>query len=1052
LPPKTPFHVVSAKIDLPAMERQTIDWWRDNDIFRRSLAQTEDGPRWTFYEGPPTANGLPGTHHIEARVFKDVMPRFKTMKGFSVPRRAGWDCHGLPVELAVEKEMGITGKVGIEEVGVEEFNARCRESVQRHVGEFEALTERMGYWVDMAHPYRTMTPEYIDSVWWALKTIFDKNLLSEDYRVAPYCPRCGTGLSDHEVAQGYETVSDPSAFVRFPVIDDLAGHSGVDLLIWTTTPWTLVSNTAVAVHPDVDYQVVRHKHDVFVVASALRGSVLGDEAEVLAELKGTDLAGARYHRPFDLVQIPDAHYVVLGDYVTTTDGTGLVHQAPAFGADDLAVCQANSLPVVNPIGPDGRFLDEVPMVGGMFFKDADQSLVDDLRSRELLFKYTSYEHPYPHCWRCHTPLMYYAQLSWYVRTTQISDALLRENENTNWYPKHIKHGRYGDWLTSNVDWALSRSRYWGTPLPLWRTPSGKIIAVGSRKELGELCGRDLSNLDPHRPFIDDIMFTDAATGETATRVPEVIDAWFDSGSMPFAQLGYPHLPGSEDELARDYPAQYIAEAIDQTRGWFYTLMAVGTLVFDRSPYENVVCLGHIMAEDGRKMSKHLGNILEPIPLMDKHGADAVRWFMLCSGSPWSPRRIGDTPLEEIIRKVLLTYWNTTSFFTVYASLTDWVPQTASPVGDRHVLDRWALASVHDLAGTVDTAMENFDTAGAGRAITTFVDDLSNWYVRRSRARFWAGDTDALTTLHECLDVLTRLMAPFTPFITEQVWREVIAPGQVEAPESVHLAAWPPADPAVVDVDLIDLMRVARALTEAGRAARKASGIRVRQPLGRALLSLPDGVVLPPELLKEVADELNIRAFEALGSTDEVVDVSVKPNFRGLGRRFGKQTQQVADLISATDPTRLVTELRENGRTAMDLDGQRIDVGHEDILITEIPRTGWVVHDEGQVTIALDTEITPELKRAGDAREIIRFIQESRKQAGLRVVDRIDLRWAAPSGLRESVLRHHAEIADAVLATTLEESLDQNGAGSYTTHQDDALGIRIQLRRRPTGSD
>ncbi|WP_281245094.1 isoleucine--tRNA ligase [Actinokineospora terrae] len=1035
-----------AKVDLPAMERRIIEWWRDNDLFGQSLARTADGPRWTFYEGPPTANGTPGTHHIEARVFKDVLPRFKTMKGYSVPRRAGWDCHGLPVELAVEKELGISGKSDIEKIGVAEFNARCRESVQRHVGEFEALTERMGYWVDMSHPYRTMSPEYVDSVWWALKTIFDKDLLSEDYRVAPYCPRCGTGLSDHEVAQGYETVSDPSVFVRFPVVGDLAGHSGVDLLIWTTTPWTLVSNTAVAVHPEVDYQVVRAEQGVFLIAAALRQAVLGEGAEVLAEVVGKDLAGLRYQRPFDLVDIPGAHFVVLGDYVTTTDGTGLVHQAPAFGADDLAVCKANGLPVVNPIGPNGHFLDHVPVVGGVFFKDADQTLVDELKTRGLLFKYAGYEHPYPHCWRCHTPLMYYAQLSWYVRTTQIRDALLRENEHTNWFPEHIKHGRYGDWLTNNIDWALSRSRYWGTPLPLWRTPSGKVIAVGSREELGELCGRDLSELDPHRPFIDDITFVDRETGETATRVPEVIDAWFDSGSMPFAQLGYPHVPGSEEEFARGYPAQYIAEAIDQTRGWFYTLMAVGTLVFDRSSYENVVCLGHIMAEDGRKMSKHLGNILEPIPLMDKHGADAVRWFMLCSGSPWSPRRIGDTPLEEIIRKVLLTYWNTTSFFTVYASIADWDPAAAAPVAERHVLDRWALASVHRLAETVDAAMEAFDTAGAGRAITAFVDDLSNWYVRRSRARFWNGDIDALTTLHECLDVVTRLMAPFTPFITEQVWREVIAPGHADAPESVHLATWPRPDRALIDTDLIDQMKVARTLTEAGRAARKASDIRIRQPLGRALIGLPEGVALPDDLVADVAEELNIRAFEPLGAAGEVVDVTVKPNFRALGKRFGKQTQQVANVVNAAEPGALVRDLREHGHATVEFEGRPVELTHEDVLISEIPRSGWVVHSDGDVTIALDTEITPELKRAGDAREVIRFVQDSRKQAGLEVVDRIDLRWSAGEDLRAAVLEHSADIAEAVLATSVTEFAGEAIDEGYAAYQDDALGIRVRLRR------
>ncbi|HVV18196.1 MAG TPA: isoleucine--tRNA ligase, partial [Pseudonocardiaceae bacterium] len=665
------FHAVPPTLDLPATDRRIIDWWRERDIFRRSVGQGADRPLWVVYEGPPTANGEPGVHHVEARVFKDVLPRFKTMKGYSVPRRAGWDCHGLPVELAVEKELGINGKSDIEKVGIAAFNARCRESVQRHVGEFAAMTERMGYWVDFSHAYWTMSPDYVDSVWWALAKIHGDGRLVRDYRVTPYCPRCGTSLSDHEVAQGFENVTDPSVFVRLPVDGDVAGIEGVDLLVWTTTPWTLVSNTAVAVHPDVMYVVATTDTGTFVVAESLLAAVLGPDTRVLARLPGRDLAGVRYRRPFDLVDIPDAHVVVLADYVTTEDGTGLVHQAPAFGAEDLAVARANGLPVVNPIDRAGRFAEDVPLVGGLFFKDADQVLIAELGRRGLLFREHGHEHAYPFCWRCHTPLLHYAQLSWYIRTTEIKDALRRENDRTAWYPEHIKYGRYGDWLDHNVDWALSRDRYWGTPLPLWRCLEGHVTAVPSRAELGRLAGRDVSTVDPHRPYIDEISFACPECGTDAQRVPEVIDAWFDSGSMPFAQLGYPHAEGSVAEFERTYPARFICEAIDQTRGWFYTLMAVGTLVHGRSAYENVVCLGHILAEDGRKMSKRLGNIMQPIPLMDTYGADALRWFMACTGSPWSTRRVGDAPLREIVQKVLMTYWNVTSFFSIYAALTDW---------------------------------------------------------------------------------------------------------------------------------------------------------------------------------------------------------------------------------------------------------------------------------------------------------------------------------------------------------------------------------------------
>ncbi len=1017
-PATSPFAVLPAKVDLPALDRRIIDWWQREDVFARSLAQTEGGPRWVFYEGPPTANGTPGTHHVEARVFKDVFPRFKTMKGYSVPRRAGWDCHGLPVELAVEKEMGLRGKPDIEKVGVAEFNARCRESVLRHVGEFEALTQRMGYWIDLAHPYRTMSPEYIDSVWWALKRIHADGRLSEDYRVAPYCPRDQTTLSDHEVAQGYETVTDPSVYVRLPVEGALAGHQGVELLIWTTTPWTLVSNTAVAVHPGVTYVIARTADGTFVVAEPLLTSVLGERAQVLDTVRGTDLEGLRYRRPFELVDIPDAHRVVLADYVTTADGTGLVHQAPAFGAEDLAVCRANNLPVINPVDPNGQFMAEVPMVGGVFFKDADKTLVEDLRQRGLLFRYLAYEHPYPHCWRCHTPLMYYAQLSWYIRTTEVADALRRENERTNWYPEHIKHGRYGDWLDNNVDWALSRTRYWGTPLPLWRCGNAHVTPIGSRAELGEFAGRDLSTLDPHRPYIDEVSFDCPECGERARRVPEVIDAWFDSGSMPFGQLGYPHLAGSEEEFARSYPAQYICEAIDQTRGWFYTLMAVGTLVFDRSSYENVVCLGHIMAEDGRKMSKHLGNIIEPIPLMEAHGADALRWFMACTGSPWSPRRVGHGPLEEITRKVLMTYWNTASFFSIYVAHARWEPEAAAAVADRPVLDRWALGEVHGLARAVDERLENYDTAAAGRLLADFVDELSNWYVRRCRTRFWDADPDALATLYECLSVLSRLLAPFIPFITEQVWQQVIRPGDSAAADSVHLASWPEPDEALIDPVLSTRMRYARFLAEAGRAARKVSSVRIRQPLSRALVALPSDVVLPVALLEDVAAELNVKRLEPLAAAGEVVDVAVKPNFRVLGKRFGKRTQQVASAIIAADPSALTKALRAEGQAEVSVDGDIVVIGNDEVSVNEVPRSGWTVEHQRGVTIALDTALTPELLAEGTARDVVRAVQQARRAAGLDVADRIALSIAASEGVRTAVRAHQEFVAHETLATSV----------------------------------
>jgi isoleucyl-tRNA synthetase len=712
------FKPLPAQIDLSAMEHQILNFWRDNAIFEKSVAARESAPAWTFFEGPPTANGKPGTHHIEARVFKDVFPRYHTMKGKGVVRKAGWDCHGLPVEIAVEKELGFSGKGDIEKFGIAAFNEKCRESVQRHVSEFTDMTKRMGFWVDFDQAYWTMSPEYVESVWWSLKEIWQKGLLVQDHRVAPYCPRCGTGLSDHELAQGYETVTDPSVYVRFPVTSGPLADLGASLLVWTTTPWTLVSNTAVAVNPEVTYIAAKITRDdaseILVIAEPLL-SVLGDGVEILQKVLGSELERTTYQRPLDLIEIPDSHFIVLADYVTVEDGTGLVHQSPAFGAEDLQVCRRYGLPVVNPISPDGTFMPGTPLVGGLFFKDADKTLVKELKSRGVLFKHLPYEHPYPHCWRCHTALIYYAQPSWYIRTTSIKDALLRENAQTNWYPETIKNGRYGDWLNNNIDWALSRNRYWGTPLPIWRCENKHEICIGSLAELGTLAGAELSALDPHRPFVDDVTFACGKCSATMQRVPEVIDCWYDSGAMPFAQWGYPHKPGSAEKFASAYPADFISEAIDQTRGWFYTLMTIGTLVFDHSSYKNVLCLGHILDKDGRKMSKHLGNVLEPMALMDHHGADAVRWYMLAAGSPWAARRIGHDAISDVVRKTLLTYWNTVSFHSLYAHAAKFDASTVPLISERPLMDRWILSELQSLIVEVDSALNEFDSQRAGKS-------------------------------------------------------------------------------------------------------------------------------------------------------------------------------------------------------------------------------------------------------------------------------------------------------------------------------------------------
>ncbi|MFG3690288.1 isoleucine--tRNA ligase [Micromonospora sp. NPDC047740] len=1035
------YRTVPAQVDLATLDHEVLHFWHSNSIFKRSLEQTEGRPDWIFYEGPPTANGLPGTHHIEARVFKDIFPRYKTMKGFHVPRKAGWDCHGLPVELAVEKELGFTGKQDIEAYGIAEFNAKCRESVTRHTDAFAELTERMGYWVDMDDAYRTMDPHYVESVWWSLKQIFDQGLLVEDFRVAPWCPRDQTALSDHELAQGYENDTDPSVFVRFPLTSGpLAGQAS--LLVWTTTPWTLVSNTAVAVHPDVTYVVATDGTERLVVAEPLLEQVLDGWTRTGDSFTGKELERWTYRRPFDLVDVPDAHLVILATYVTTDSGTGLVHQAPAFGADDLASCRTYGLPMVNPVRPDGTFETQIPLVGGMFFKDADASLVTDLQNRGLLFREQQYEHSYPHCWRCHTPLIYYAQPSWYVRTTAIRDQLLRENERTNWHPATIKHGRYGDWLTNNVDWALSRSRYWGTPLPIWRCPQRHLTCVGSLAELSELTGRELSNLDPHRPFVDDVTLT-CHCGATATRVPEVIDAWYDSGAMPFAQFGYPHR--NQQLFERSYPAQFICEAIDQTRGWFYTLMAVGTLVFDRSSYENVVCLGHILAEDGRKMSKHLGNILEPIPLMEQHGADAVRWYMAAAGSPWSSRRVGHTTLQEVVRKTLLTYWNTVAFQALYGRTANWVPSAEDPApADRPVLDRWLLSELNVLVRQVDEAMAAFDTQEAGKLLAAFVEDLSNWYVRRSRRRFWRGDPAALATLHEALRTVTLLLAPLIPFITERVWQDIVVAVDPTAAPSVHLAAYPEVDECLIDPRLGEQMTVARRLVELGRTARAESGVKTRQPLARSLASAQGFADLDPQLIAEIAAELNVAVVLPLGASEaSLVDTTAKANFRTLGKRFGKAVQDVAKAIAAADAAVIKRGLAAGEATVI-VGGEPLTLGPDDVIITETPRQGWAVASEAGATLALDLQLTPELRRAGLAREAIRLIQEARKTSGLEVSDRIELRYAAAQNDVAAALDEHRDmVADEVLAVRFGPGEPDWAA---TPHQDADLGLRFWLRR------
>jgi len=1033
---------LAPQIDLPAVEHQILSFWETQEIFKKTISARDGQPNWTFYEGPPTANGKPGTHHIEARVFKDLFPRFQTMKGNQVIRKAGWDCHGLPVEIAVEKQLGFTGKGDIERYGIAKFNEQCRASVQEHVGEFTSMTRRMGFWVDFDEAYWTMSTEYVESVWWSLQQIWKKGLLVQDYRVAPYCPRCGTGLSDHELSQGYETIKDQSVYVRFPATSGKLAELEASLLVWTTTPWTLVSNTAVAVNPKIEYQVIEvvneEKTERLVVATNLAG-ILGEERKVIATFSGAELEHTKYTRPLDLVEIPDAHYIVLADYVTVEDGTGLVHQSPAFGAEDFAVCRKYGLPVINPISADGHFLPDLQLVGGTFFKDADKLLIKELKSKSLLFKQQQYEHSYPHCWRCHTALMYYAQPSWYIRTTEIKDALLRENANTDWHPETIKTGRYGDWLNNNIDWAISRNRYWGTPLPIWRCENKHEICIGSLAELGELSGSDLSKSDPHRPFVDDISFNCAECNSKMARTPEVIDCWFDSGAMPFAQWGYPHKEGSAEKFKASYPADFICEAIDQTRGWFYTLMTIGTLVFDKSSYKTVLCLGHILDKDGRKMSKHLGNVLEPMPLMDQHGADAVRWYMLAAGSPWSSRRVGHDAITDVVRKTLLTYWNTVSFFTLYAKASDFKLTGLSE--DSSTMDRWIISELNDLIARVDLAYENFDSQTAGSAIGQFIDDLSNWYVRRSRRKFWDGESAALNTLYYCLKELTKLMAPMVPFITEHVWQEMIRNLEPSEFESVHLANFPTSDSSRIDEKLSKSVRLSRRLVELGRAARAESKVKIRQPLARALVAANGWDEMDQEIRSHISDELNVQNLDEIASAGaDLVSISVKANFRTIGAKFGGDVQAIAKAITAQDHALLVSQVRSTGSFEIEYGGAqsaRIDL--EDLVITETPKAGWSVASHNGESVALDLALTPELIEAGIVREVIRAIQEERKQSGFEISDRISVRWSANPQVSAAILKNQKDIGEETLATNFENVPDKDAT-------ENELGLWLELTK------
>jgi isoleucyl-tRNA synthetase len=1078
--PLIPRREVDPRRELPELELEVLERWRERDVFAESLRMREGAPRWNFYEGPPTANGRPGAHHVLSRVFKDIYPRFQTMRGHLVERKGGWDCHGLPVEIAVEQELGIKSKAEVEEYGIGEFNARCRESVFTYLQEWDRLTERIGFWLDLDDAYRTLDESYIESVWWALAQIDRRGLLYEGHKVGPYCPRCETTLSSHEVAQGYRDVIEESVYLKLAVAADRGAASEDRLLVWTTTPWTLPGNVAVAVSPRATYARVRYGDDFVILAADRVEQVLGEQAEALERFSGEELVAryGAYEGPIFAAsdREPGPLPILADDFVTTEDGTGIVHLAPAFGEDDYRVAAAAGVfrgddprTLYNPVKPDGTY-DERPRsrdgepYAGRFVKDPGltRELIEDLDARGLLLRVEKYEHSYPHCWRCGTPLLYYAKPSWYIATTKLRDELLAANETIAWHPPHVKHGRFGDWLGNNVDWALSRERYWGTPLPVWRCENGHVHVVGSFEELQERSGRRLE--DHHRPFVDDVEFACQhadAEGELdckapMRRVPEVIDVWFDSGAMPFAQHHFPFEHAERFELA--YPADFICEAQDQTRGWFYSLLAVGTLLGEDPPYRNVVCLGLIVDEDGQKMSKSKGNAVEPWQVLDSYGADAFRWYFFTSKQPWDGYRFSAQAIGEGVRLFLKQLWSTYFFYALYAHASaEELGAARMSEEPTDALDRWALSRTAGTAELVAERLEAYDATTAGRAIANLVEDLSNWYVRRSRRRFWEGDPAAFATLRACLVTVSKLLAPFCPFIADEIYDNLDGTMQ-----SVHLCDFPRAGDRAVgarltrDEQLEQAMSLARETVRLGLGARGKSKIKVRQPLGEAVVVAAGREREAIERLADVVrEELNVKRVRFVAAAEELGSYEVKANYRKLGPAFGKSMPLAAEAIAALDPASVAAALRDqDDASAMSIgitvDGREHTLSSDDVILTMRAPDGYSVEREGAHAVALDLAIDEQLREEGFAREIVHAVQTARKSAGLEVEDRIELGLEGDAALVRAAEAHRDYLAGETLALKLgvgDGAIIPAAERDYSDEvQIEELGLTISLRR------